>query len=281
MTITDQSHTPPKLPEKLLDAYHQHKIAYQANPTDADKLIWYARFTAYKGEYQEAIELYTQGIEQFPADARFLRHRGQRYITIREFGLAIQDFERAAKLIQNTPDQIELDGIPNARNVPVSTLHSNIWYHLGLARYLQNDLNGALQAYQRCLISNQNNDNLVAATHWLYMILRRLGRRTEAENYLVPIHPQLEVIENTDYFRLCLFYLGELELAQLLDEATNNPGGRDGISYAVGNWHFYHGEEAKARQCFHETLKTGRWDSFGYIAAEAHLFHHFQLANSA
>ncbi len=64
---------------------------------------------------------------------------------IREFDRAIQDFEKAATLIEGTEDKIEPDGLPNAQNIPVSTLHTNIWYHLGLAYYLQHDLENALR----------------------------------------------------------------------------------------------------------------------------------------
>ena len=62
------------------------------------------------------------------------RHRGHRYVSIREFDRAIADLEYAATLIEGTEDEIEPDGMPNAMNIPVSSLHSNIWYHLGLAR---------------------------------------------------------------------------------------------------------------------------------------------------
>ena len=43
------------------------------------------------------VSRYTEGIEKFPQDARFYRHRGHRYISIREFDRAIRDFEHAAR----------------------------------------------------------------------------------------------------------------------------------------------------------------------------------------
>ena len=83
----------------------------------------------------------------------------------------------AAALIEGTDDEVEPDGLPNALGIPVSTLHSNIWYHLGLARYLKGDYEGAVQAYGRGLEVSRGPDNVVSTTHWLYMALRRLGRR--------------------------------------------------------------------------------------------------------
>ena len=71
--------------------------------------------------------------------------------------------------------------MPNALNIPISSLHSNIWYHLGLAYYLTNDLENALRVYKEAFKDPENNDKLVSTTHWLYMTLRLLGRDKEAE----------------------------------------------------------------------------------------------------
>lgn len=254
--------------ERILAEYRKYKEAHDADPMDADSIIWYGRFTAYSGRYNDAIEIYTRAIDRFPGDPRFYRHRGHRYITIRKFDLAIRDFEHAAELIQGMPNEIEPDGMPNARNIPVSTLHGNIWYHLGLAYYLTHDMENALRAYTNCLASSSNNDNLVSSTHWLYMILRRLGRAEEAAKQLKPITADLDVIENHDYHRACLFYKGELSLEELTGSQQEGSGG-DAVAYAVGNWYFYNGELDKARAVFEQILSRPSWASFGFIAAES------------
>ena len=49
---------------------------YEAEPENADAMIWLGRRLAYLGRYQEAIEVYSQGIELHPEDARAPReHR--------------------------------------------------------------------------------------------------------------------------------------------------------------------------------------------------------------
>ena len=131
--------------EKLAEAIENH----QTNPNNADNLVWLGRRTAYIGNYKEAIKIFTEGAEKFPKDARFYRHRGHRFITIRCFDDAIKDFETAAKLVKGKADEIEPDGLPNARNIPTSTLQSNIFYHLGLAYYVKGDFANALKAYQK------------------------------------------------------------------------------------------------------------------------------------
>src|SRR6185369_7633408 len=71
----------------------------EADP-GADNLIWLGRRTAYLGHYKAAIQIFTQGAEKFPDDARFLRHRGHRLVTLRCFDLAIADLNHATKLIK-------------------------------------------------------------------------------------------------------------------------------------------------------------------------------------
>lgn len=260
----------PEPSKKLLVEYKKHQQSYLEDTTNADLLIWHGRFTAYKGDYDEAIALFTKGIKQFPSDPRFLRHRGHRYISIRKFDSAITDLEMAAELILGINNEIEPDGMPNAQNIPVSTLHGNIYYHLGLAYYLKHDFKNALSAYQKCLASSDNNDNLVSSTHWLYMISRRLGQGQEAEAYLTAISDTLNVIENMDYHRICLFYKGQVTEEQLTQTDDNAPGS-DAIYYALGNWYHYNGEKERARKIFVELLTRESWNSFGFIAAEVEM----------
>ncbi|HJU67825.1 MAG TPA: tetratricopeptide repeat protein [Gemmatimonadaceae bacterium] len=265
----------PALPEDTRRRYEEALVEARqrsyADPGDADALIWLGRRTAYLGRYREAIEIYTRGVQRHSRDARFYRHRGHRYITVRELDRAIADLERAASLIAGDPDEIEPDGLPNARNIPTSTLQSNIWYHLGLAHYLKGDFERALRAYRSCMDVSKNPDMLVATSHWLYMTLRRLGRDAEAANVLEPIRADLDVIENGAYHRLLLMYKGELPVDSLL--STSSSAALDDVTtaYGVGNWYFYNGDSARALEIFERIVAAGNWAAFGAIAAEAEL----------
>ena len=239
----------------------------------ADRIIWLGRRTAYLGRYKEAIEIFTKGIEQFPADARLYRHRGHRFITVRCYDGAIEDFEKAAKLSKGKPDEIEPDGLPNARNIPTSTLQSNIWYHLGLAYYLKGDFRRALNAYREAERVSNNPDMLVATTHWLYMTLRRLGREKEANQSLLKIKDDIELIENTDYYKMIRVYKGQLKAADVLAEISKNTDSLSNasIGYGLGNWFLYNGQRTEAEKIFRQITSGNQWASFGYIAAESEL----------
>jgi tetratricopeptide (TPR) repeat protein len=132
----------------LLDNLAEAKANYDADPDDAMNIIWYGRRVAYTGDYRRAIEIFTEGIEKHPEDARMYRHRGHRYISIREIDRAVADYEMAEKLIQGTEDKIEPDGAPNPQGIFLTSTHSNIYYHLGLSYYLRQDWEKALAAFK-------------------------------------------------------------------------------------------------------------------------------------
>jgi quercetin dioxygenase-like cupin family protein len=99
--------------ESVLGNLATAKANYEADSDDADNIIWYGRRIAYTGDYRGAIAIFSEGVEKHPENARFYRHRGHRYISIREFDRAIVDFEKAATLIEGTEDEVEPDGAPN------------------------------------------------------------------------------------------------------------------------------------------------------------------------
>ena len=249
------------------------RTAYEHTPTNLDSIIWYGRRLGYLGRLRESIEIYTRGLAIHPDNPWLLRHRGHRYISVRELDRAIADLERATRVVAGKPDEIEPDGQPNSRNAPIGTLHSNIAYHLSLAYYLKGDFERALPVYRRELADALNDDRRVSTAHWLYMALRRLGRDAEAAQVLVPITSSMDVIENTAYHRLLLLYKGALPVDSVL---TIGPNGEMSVTdataaYGVGNWHFYNGRRAEAEQVFRRILAGGQWGAFGYAAAEAEL----------
>ena len=265
---------PPISPEAKLKMEKQLREAeahYRDNPNSPDAIIWLGRRQAYLGQFITAINTFTDGIARFPTDARFYRHRGHRQITLRHFDLAIADLKKASQLIKGKPDQIEPDGQPNERNIPTSTLHFNIWYHLGLAYYLTGQNQKALDAYRECLKVSESPDRLVATTHWLYMTLRRLNRNAEAAKVLEPVKEGMDVIENTSYYNLVLMYKGMLPIERLQEEAKGDSAASHSVLYGLGNWHLYNGRRDQAVEIFRRITSSQQWTSFGFIAAEADL----------
>jgi hypothetical protein len=252
------------------------QVAFRDDPLAEQNIIWFGRRLAYIGRYRQAIAVYSDGIVLHPGSYKLLRHRGHRYITIRRLDDAIDDLARAAALIENVPDEVEPDGLPNDRNIPTSTSHTNIFYHLGLAHYLKGEFAPALDAYRRCLALATNDDMTCAAAYWLYLTLRRLGSDDEAATVLEPVRADMDIIENFAYHRLLLLYKGELTLQQVL-QGTGGPSPVGAavddatLAYGVGAWHLLNGDLDQAYAVFHEITEGEAWPAFGHIAAEAEL----------
>jgi tetratricopeptide (TPR) repeat protein len=236
---------------KLQDELKEAIKKVEADPENPEHLIMYGRRLAYLWKYHEAIDVYTRGIKIHPDQAMLYRHRGHRYISIRKFDLAVKDLTKASELNDHDFD---------------------IWYHLGLAHYLKGEFEKALWAYQNCLRSARDHDSKIAISNWLYITLRRLGKKEEAAKALDGITEGMEVVENQSYHGLLFFYKGlksEAEVEALaevsdLDMAT--------IGYGIGCWHLYNNNTGKAKIYFEKIMKGRYWPAFGFIAAEAELF---------
>jgi tetratricopeptide (TPR) repeat protein len=235
-----------KLQENLAKALR----AVEADPNNVEAIIAYGRALAGLWRYREAIEVYSKGIQAHPGEAMLHRHRGHRYITIRDFDRAVADMAKAAGLNDKDFD---------------------IWYHLGLAHYLRGEFEKARAAYESCLRVAADDDSRIAVSSWLYAALRRLDRKEEAALVLKGISDGMKVEENTSYFNLLLFFKGLKTEDEVITGAANSELDAATVGYGLGCWHLYNGQKEKARADF-EKIVTGRyWPAFGFIAAEAEL----------
>ena len=263
VTLLGDTLMSPEIKEgKSLDQFKLAQNNYFRDQENPEMLIWYGRRVAYLGYFKEAIKIYTLGIEKFPYDARFYRHRGHRYISTRQYDNAINDFKRALELVDGKEDQIEPDGLPNSKNIPLSTLHGNIWYHLGLTYYLKNDMNNAAKSFSDRSVTHKFDDNIVSSAHWLYMIYRRQNKIEQSNAIVKNISKDMDIIENMSYHQTSLFHKGLIKESEInIDEVA---------LYSIANWYIYEKNDTlKAKDYYKELLDTGNPFSFAYIAAES------------
>jgi len=244
------------------------RAAWERAPENVDSIIWYGRRVAYTGEFGEAIAIFTEGLRLHPNEPRLLRHRGHRYLSVREPALAIADLQRARELVSGRADEVEPNGQPNARGIPLSSLHSNIRYHLALGHFLQGDFPTAAAIWEEDAKLAANLDHRVAATFWWVLSLARQRMGEEVRAALAPIRADWEMIENGSYHRALLWMKGEMTDAQLRATMTSAIE-RQTIGNGIGQWQLATGRRASAEASFREVLATGPSASFGYLAAEA------------
>jgi tetratricopeptide (TPR) repeat protein len=243
---------------------------YVNDPDDADNIIWLGRRTAYLGRYREACAIFSIGAKKHPDDPRFPRHRGHRFITMRLFHRAIEDFERAEKLMDSSANEIEPDGIPNDRDQPVSSLQTNVWYHLGLGYYLIGEYEKAERAYEKGIKAWDIPDNYASFANWYYQTLRFLGKDDEAKALIEKANPDMDLIENGMYLNLLLVFKGELPVEELEKEMRSSGElGLVTLGYGIAAWHLINDEKEKATDLLKEIVSIKGWAGFGYIAAEA------------
>jgi tetratricopeptide (TPR) repeat protein len=249
------------------------QLNFSLNPSE-ENYIWLGRRQAYLYDYDSAIATFTEGLSRYPDSYRLLRHRGHRYITLRQFAKAISDFETAARLMEGRTLEVEPDGQPNAQNIPLSTTQFNVWYHLGLAHYLLGNFAEAEKAYLACLAVCQNDDSVVATADWLYMTYQRQGKKTEAAQLLARLKSDLTILENDSYLIRLKLYRGQVPVDSVLQinaAATDADLSLATQGYGVGNWFLYHGDTAHAKAILQRVVDGKHFSAFGFIAAEADL----------
>lgn len=266
---------PEKVQARLDSNLQVAKKNWEADPSE-DNYVWYGRRLGYLSRFQEAIDVFTEGIQKYPKSAKLYRHRGHRYISMRLFDRAIDDLNQANSLAPGFPLEMEPDGIPNAINKPLSSLQFNIRYHLALAYYLEGNFAKAEEAYIECLKTCDNDDLLVACVDWMYMTYRREGKLLEAQSILGNVRDGMTIVENDSYFKRCRMYQGKLSPDSVLSVSNDDPEQADLAlatqGYGVGNWYLYNGDSAKAKSIFEQVVAGRHFGAFGFIAAEAELY---------
>jgi tetratricopeptide (TPR) repeat protein len=235
--------TAPALPTDTLAEFEAKlqaaRVAARENVDRSDPLpeIWVGRRLAYLGRFDEAIEHYSTLLERHPQESRILRHRGHRYISLRQLDAAIADLTRAAELERGRADRVEPDGLPS-------------------------DLDEALTSFERCRELSANDDMLVATAHWLHMIQRRLGRDEANAALCRALDRPLEILENDGYQTLLELYCGSVEWDDSALDLSN-----DAIAYGVARW-LRDRDAPEAERLYRQILDRAPSYSFGAIAAD-------------
>ncbi len=233
-------------------------------PEREDSHIWLGRRLGYLTRWGEAIDVFSNGLEQFPDSYKLLRFRGRHLARNREFERAIEDYRRAAALVEGIQDSYEPDGIINARHQYLGSYRSNIHYYLGQTSWAVGDYqatyDGMLRAAAEPLV--QHDDRRVATGFWLYLALRKLGHDDEAQAVVDAIPEGLELVENHDYYLGVRYFKGTLGEDELLSFAGLNS------IFGVAMTHLIEGRTDRAEQMLQELVAGS---AQGYWPAETEL----------
>src|SRR5690606_695199 len=150
------------------------------------------------------------------------------------------------------------------------TLMSGTGVHYGLAHYLGGEFDEAADKYLTTLKFCVDDDMTVATVDWLFMSLRRAGRKDEAQALLDQTSLDMHINEPS-YYRRMQMYKGAMTPEELLDLESADRRTLATQGYGVGNWYLTEGDEAAAVRVFERILQKGDRFAFGTIAAETDL----------
>ncbi len=236
---------------KLETGLQEAAAKLEADPDDPETVILYGRALSGLWRYRDAIDAYTKGIAAHPDHAMLYRHRGHRYISVREFDKAVADLARAAELNDHDFD---------------------IWYHLGLAHYLKGEFDKAETAYVHCREASHDDGSIIAVSNWLYLALMRQGKSEEAAEVLEGITDGMDAGENVSYYNLLLFDKGLKTASELETAAVASDLEMATTGYGLACRLLIRGETDKAGGMFRKIVALPYWPAFGFIAAEAELY---------
>ncbi|MBM3760553.1 MAG: hypothetical protein FJW36_09940 [Acidobacteria bacterium] len=228
--------------------------------------------------FSESIDVYGDGIQKFPGDYRFLRMRGQRYMSTRKFAEAIADLEKAARMVPNSFDAAYYTGLAyyfNGDHAKAAAAFGRCEDQIRKPLAKQPDLRGG----RSCESIAKDVNFLVPLQYWRYLALRRAGELAEAKKYLdESVSAKLEATGTKPFYDALLFFKGLKEINEML--AGANEGTRDSLtrSNAAATYLFTEGERSKACAIWARNSMDQNWDHLGVISAESEYWRNSKAA---
>jgi tetratricopeptide (TPR) repeat protein len=240
------------------------------DPNSLGARLRLARQTAAVGRLRQAVALYDQAYILNPLDPRPALRRGELYLRLREFDLALRDLkyanERAAQ-----QELLEIEDGPDGRPVLVPVRFATA-YHLGLARYFTEDYGQARQAFTEALEQATTPDQVVLTALWLYFSASRLGDLREAVGILEQIPANYQVATRMPELQLLRAFRGAYPADSLLRRLFDPPGPNTSTyAYGIGFVLEARGDREHAALAFERGLRAPDWSDPFYIACEVEL----------
>ena len=221
------------------------------DPKNVDLYLGKCRALAAASRHKDAIPVCSESLRLNPNNAEALRDRGHYFLNLGEVRPALDDLMRARQLA------------PRDRGV---------YYHLGVAYYLQGNFAEAAKAYQGCL-KNSKPPETVECIAWLYPSLVRAGRKQDAAALLATVKPDPAITGHPGWYldRLLLFTGARTEEQVAANLNAEGPLSTSSIGYSLGLWHLLNGRTQQARDYFEKAVSTNFTPAWGYRCSEAEL----------
>lgn len=241
------------------------KAVFAAAPDEEDSYIWLGRRYGYLGRYEDAIAVFSAGLEKFPDSYKLHRFRGRHRARSRDFDGAIADYLAGIEKMEGVADSFEPDGIKNERALTISTYRSNLHYYLGQTSFATGDYDRMIAELDKSMqspIALPIEDHKVAVSFWKYMAHMKLGQKEKARQIINSVPVELDLIENQFYHEAVKVLQGKIPVEDVL------LSGDSLSSFALGMKLQFEGKREEAARILSGTVSDS---SFGFWPAEVEL----------
>ncbi|MCX6553176.1 MAG: tetratricopeptide repeat protein [Acidobacteria bacterium] len=225
--------------------------AVAIDPANADASLLSCRSLAALRRHEEAIAACTESLRLRPDQEEVLRDRGHYYLNLGQTEPGLADLVRA---------------------VALSPRDRGVYYHLGLAYYLQGDFANAAKAYDGCVLNSGDDTSRVECQTWLLPSLLRSGRKVDAQRLLASVSAAPMDGHPGNYLDRLLLFKGARTEAEVAAAMTaEGPLSEASVGYTIGIWHLLNGRASRAREYFTRAVASNYPTAWGYRAAAAEL----------
>ena len=226
-------------------------LACSAKPQTYETLLELADALCWQLRFREAIDALTQAVKLAPERMEAYRKRGPKYLDTLQFEQALTDYTRCE----------QADG--------VSVMSR---YRIGMARYLMEKYEDAINAFSDSLtIAPQDDDMYIADVYWLVLSQLRAGKADEAQKTLQQHYrPDMYVGHHTAYEKAMRVAAGFAPMEDMLAALDRE---KDDLQFAMTAYGLCvlleaAGEQEKAVALREKLLaRDGFWFCFSYLAA--------------
>ena len=206
-----------------LDAMIKESLSnMEKDPKDPIHYICAGFYTWLLRDISGSLAIYDKGTTNCPDSYELYWYKTLHKTTTRDLVGAISDAECAVELIKGKPDHgLDIRVFLNPHGYYPYTINFMIWYHLGMAYYLNGDLEKAKQAYLECDNFIYGNDALAARSCWFYPVLRELGEYDQATALMTGIKDDIKIIADPGYGETSLLFKGTLSVADVQEKADS------------------------------------------------------------
>jgi tetratricopeptide (TPR) repeat protein len=278
--VTKQLGFSPETEKNMLRAAAEAKAAYEQSPT-VDNATWYQRLLMYQNRILDSVAVLDAALKLHPGSGKLLRHRAQRYLTLRQFDKSIEDGLAGVKAYGSQPLERERPGPSYFPGAP-DMVQMYLFYHLGQAYFGKHDFDNAQKwfAKAREVAAFSRDDETESSTvYWLFLCAARAGRTAEARVILDGYNRTLFELYpkggSDTYFDGIQLFKGNRPVSSMFSTSdggqpfATGEGVAASTSYSIAQYYLLMGEREKAKPWLARAILVKSWGYFARIQAEA------------